>query len=297
LIQVLIWGFAYTAWSIMGRFGLVSLGHGAFFGVGAYIPSLLWNGYGLTPWVGIPVGVLLATLLALAIGYPCFRLRVVGHYFALVTMALSQVVLLSIIAARDFTGGSLGMTPVADPGWYALQLADKRVFYLLALCGWLIGLAVWRWIDHGMSRNAMDAIAEDEMAAAAMGVNALREKLRVTLVSAALTAFAGALFIQYLQYLNPEIVAGIAVSLQIVFAAIIGGMYVLLGPTIGAVLTITLTESLRVYFGTTFIGAANTIYGALLVLSIIFMPQGILGRVRRRRVAALLPPRTAPMQQ
>src|SRR5262249_56735716 len=101
IIQVLLWAFVYTAWSLMGRFGLVSLGHGAFMGVGAYVPALLWNYYGVTPWLGIPLAVALSVLLALVIGYPCFRLRVVGHYFALVTLALGQVVMLSIVAARD----------------------------------------------------------------------------------------------------------------------------------------------------------------------------------------------------
>jgi branched-chain amino acid transport system permease protein len=98
LIQILLWGFVYTAWSVMGRFGFVSLGHGAFMGVGAYVPALLWNYFGLTPWIGIPLGVGLSVLLGLIIGYPCFRLKVVGHYFALVTLALSQVVMLSIVA-------------------------------------------------------------------------------------------------------------------------------------------------------------------------------------------------------
>ena len=90
LIQILLWGFVYTAWSVMGRFGFVSLGHGAFMGVGAYVPALLWNYFGLTPWIGIPLGVGLSILLGLVIGYPCFRLKVVGHYFALVTLALSH---------------------------------------------------------------------------------------------------------------------------------------------------------------------------------------------------------------
>jgi branched-chain amino acid transport system permease protein len=110
-IQILLWGFIYTAWSLMGKFGLVSLGHGAFLGIGAYIPALLWNTQGVPPWLGIPLAIVLAVLLGLVIGYPCFRLRVVDHYFALVTLALSQVVLLTIVAARDITGGSLGMTP------------------------------------------------------------------------------------------------------------------------------------------------------------------------------------------
>ena len=98
LIQILLWGFIYTAWSMMGRFGLVSLGHGAFMGIGAYVPALLWNYFDVTPWLGIPLGIALSALLGLIIGYPCFRLKVVGHYFALVTLALGQVVLLSIVA-------------------------------------------------------------------------------------------------------------------------------------------------------------------------------------------------------
>jgi branched-chain amino acid transport system permease protein len=293
LIQILLWGFIYTAWSMMGRFGFVSLGHGAFMGVGAYVPALLWNYYDVTPWLGMPAGMALAVLLALVIGYPCFRFRVIGHYFALVTLALSEVVLRSVTAGRDVTGGSLGMTyKLAGYSWYALQFPDKRYFYAIALVVWLAGLAVWRWIDRGISREALEAISEDEEAAAALGIDVMREKLRVTVISAALTSLGGSLFAQYLAYLNPETVSGIAVSLQIVFAAIAGGMYAMLGPTVGALLTIALNEGLRVSFGTNFIGAANTIYGILLVLFIIFMPRGIMGliatlRAPRRRTGAV----------
>jgi len=278
---------------MMGRFGFVSLGHGAFMGAGAYVPALLWNYYGVTPWLGIPLGVALSVLLGLIIGYPSFRLRVVGHYFALVTLALSQVVMLSIVAARDVTGGSLGFTPkAAGHSWYALQFPEKSYFYAIALMLWLVGLAVWRVIDRGISREALDAISEDEEAAAAIGIDVMREKLRVTLISAALTALGGAIYGQYLMYLNPETVSGIAVSLQIVFAAIVGGMYTALGPTVGGLLTISLNEGLRVAFGTNFIGAANTIYGILLILCIIFMPRGILGTLQGLRA---LRPRTKPM--
>jgi branched-chain amino acid transport system permease protein len=293
LIQILLWGFIYTAWSMMGRFGFVSLGHGAFMGVGAYVPALLWNYYDVTPWLGMPAGMALSVLLALVIGYPCFRFRVIGHYFALVTLALSEVVLRSVTAGRDITGGSLGMTyKLAGHSWYALQFPDKRYFYAIALVAWLAGLAVWRWIDRGISREALEAISEDEEAAAALGIDVMGEKLRVTVISAALTSLGGSLFAQYLAYLNPETVSGIAVSLQIVFAAIAGGMYAMLGPTVGALLTIALNEGLRVSFGTNFIGAANTIYGILLVLFIIFMPRGIMGliatlRAPRRRAAAV----------
>ena len=293
LIQILLWGFIYTAWSMMGRFGLVSLGHGAFMGVGAYVPALLWNYFDVTPWLGIPLGIGLSALLGLIIGYPCFRLKVVGHYFALVTLALGQVVLLSIVAARDITGGSLGMTPRSiGHSWYALQFPDKIYFYAIALLVWLLGLLVWRWIDRGIGREALEAISDDEEAAAAIGIDVTREKLRVTVISAALTALGGAVFGQYLMYLNPETVSGIGVSLQIVFAAIAGGMYAMLGPTVGSLLTIALTEGLRVWFGANFVGAANSIYGILLILFVIFMPRGILGwleAARRPRAGAAAP--------
>ena len=281
LIQILLWGFIYTAWSIMGRFGFVSLGHGAFVGVGAYVPALLWNYESVTPWIGIPLGVLLSVLLGLVIGYPCFRLKVVGHYFALVTLALGQVVMLSVVAARDITGGSLGFTPrAAGHSWYALQFPEKGYFYAIALALWLGGLAVWHLVDRGIGREALDAISEDEEAAAAVGIDVMREKLRVTVISAALTALGGAMLGHYLMYLNPETLSGIGVSLQIVFAAIIGGTYTMLGPTVGSWLTISLNEGLRVAFGTNFIGAANNIYGILLILAIIFMPRGIVGTLQ-----------------
>src|SRR5262249_9777515 len=93
LIIILIWSFAYTSWSVMGRFGLVSLGHGGFMGVGAYATALLWNRASVTPWIGTPLALLAAGALALLVAYPCFRYRIIGHYFALVTLALSGIVL------------------------------------------------------------------------------------------------------------------------------------------------------------------------------------------------------------
>ncbi|GIX47465.1 MAG: branched-chain amino acid ABC transporter permease [Candidatus Tectimicrobiota bacterium] len=299
LILVLLWGSIYTAWSLMGKYGFVSLGHGAFLGVAVYTVTLLWNYLHLTPWLGMPIALGLCVVLAVLIGYPCFRLRVVGHYFALVTLALGEVVRLTIIAARDYTGGSLGITParVQPPtpvSWYALQFADRDYFYFLALALWLLTLGVWRWVSRSMSDSALNAISEDEVAAASLGIHVTGEKLRITLISAVMTGLGGILFAQYNMYLNPETLAGVGVSLEIVFAAIAGGMYVALGPTVGALLTISLREYLRVLFGTQFIGAANTIYGILLIIFIIFMPQGILGTLLawwRRRFG------TAPQPQ
>lgn len=280
LITILIWGFIYTSWSIMGRFGLVSLGHGAFLGIGAYTVTMLWNDIGLSPWLGLPIGLGLSAVVAVVIGYPCFRFRIVGHYFALVTLALSEVVRLTIVALRDNTGGSLGMTPrSADSAnsLYALQFADKETFFYIALVVWLFGLWVWKKVDRSMSRYALEAISEEEDAAASVGINVTRTKLTITVLSAVLTALGGVLYAQYQLYINPETVSGIAISLQIVFAVIAGGMYVQLGPTVGAVFTLMLAESLRIMVGHDVHGLDGTIYGLLLVLFIIFMPKGILG--------------------
>ena len=279
LVLILIWSFAYTSWSMMGRFGLVSLGHGGFMGVGAYVTALLWNHLGVSPWIGIPAAMLCAGVLALIVAYPCFRFRITGHYFALVTLALSGIVLQIIIATRDYTGGSLGYTPERTKGSHivALQFDDKVVWYLIALGIWAGGLAIWYWIDRSMSRYAMEAISEDEDAAAAAGVNVTAEKLRITVISAVMTAMAGALYGQYQMFISPDTVSGIAVSLQMVFAAVVGGIYVALGPTVGAIITILLAEVLRIGFGTKAVGWDNLVYGVLLVLFIIFLPKGILG--------------------
>jgi branched-chain amino acid transport system permease protein len=283
MVLILIWSFAYTSWSMMGRFGLVSLGHGGFMGVGAYVTALLWNYLGLSPWIGIPFALVTAGALALIVGYPCFRFRITGHYFVLVTLALSGIVLQVITATRDYTGGSLGYTPARAAGSgvfsriVALQFDDKATWYLVALFVWLVGLLIWRLVDRSMIRYALEAISEDEDAAAAAGVNVTAEKLKITLISALMTAFAGAIYCQYQMFISPDTVSGIAVSLQMVFAAIVGGLYVALGPTVGAIITILLAETLRISFGTGAVGWDNLIYGLLLVLFIIFLPQGILG--------------------
>ena len=284
-ITIMLWSFIYTSWSIMGRFGLVSFGHGAFLGIGAYVTTMLWNHFGVTPWLGIPLAVLLALIVAVLIGYPCFRFRITGHYFALVTLALTEVVRLIIVALRDVTGGSLGVTPnIALAGGQsfslvAIQFAHKEVFFYIAFAFWLFGLYVWRRIDCSMMRYAMEAISQEEDASESVGIKVTRTKLLITMISAALTALGGALYGQYQLYINPDTVSGVALSLQIVFAVIAGGMFVQLGPTVGAVFTLLLAEGLRVAVGHEVHGLDSTIYGLMLVLFIIYMPNGILGKV------------------
>jgi len=282
LVLCLLWGFVYTSWAIMGRLGMVSLGHGGFFGIGAYGVVMGWNHFGLSPWLGLPIVLMSTAIVAFLIGYPCFRLKIVGHYFALVTLALSEIVRMIIVALRDQTGGSLGATPttaLADTSWsiLALQFSSKLVWFYIVLAVWLIGLWVWTRVDRSMARLALEAISQEEDAAASIGVNVTRVKLAVTMISALLTCIGGVLYAQYQLYINPETVSGIGISLQMVFGAIAGGLYVRLGPTVGAVFTLLLAEGLRLALGHQIHGLDTTIYGLLLVLFIIFMPKGILG--------------------
>lgn len=283
MVMALLWSFIYTSWSIMGRLGLVSFGHGAFLGIGAYTVVLLWNHWGISPWLGTVVAVVLSLLVALLVGLPCFRFKIVGHYFALVTLALSEVTRLVIVGLRDHTGGSLGLTPKpaltdgATSNLAALQFEDKTVWFYAVLVLWLLALWVWHRVDGSMNRLALEAISEEEDAAASIGIDVTRAKLTVTLISAAMTCIGGVLYAQYQLYINPETVSGIGISLQMVFGVIAGGLFVVLGPTMGAVFLLLLSESLRVLIGNKVLGVDTSIYGLLLVLFIIYMPKGILG--------------------
>jgi branched-chain amino acid transport system permease protein len=307
VIMCLLWGYVYTSWSIMGRLGLVSLGHGAFLGIGAYAVVMLWNHFGLSPWIGALVGIAVSALVAVVIGLPCFRFKIVGHYFALVTLALSEVTRLVIVALRDQTGGSLGATPntalAQGNTWSfaALQFSDKVVWFYAILGFWLAGLWIWARVDRSMTRLALEAISQEEDAAASIGINVTRSKLFVTLISAMMTSVGGVLYAQYQLYINPETVSGIGISLQMVFGAIAGGMFVMLGPTVGAVFTLLLAEGLRVALGDNFKSFPAldvAIYGLLLVLFIVYMPKGILGaaleRLGRRKSGAAPTPAPAP---
>ena len=221
----------------MGRLGLVSFGHGAFMGIGAYTVVMLWNHFGLSPWFGALAALAFTAVVALVIGYPCFRFKIVGHYFALVTLALSEVARLIIVALRDQTGGSLGATPNGALHEGATIVARRAAVLVRRRCGssivfafWLGGLWVWRAVDRSMGALALQAISEEEEAAASIGIHVTRAKLRITIISALMTCVGGILYAQYQLYVNPDTVSGIAISLQMVFGVIAGGMFVMLGP-------------------------------------------------------------------
>jgi branched-chain amino acid transport system permease protein len=279
---IFIWAFITTAWSYMGRFGLVSLGHGAFLGLGAYTSGLLFNFYGLSPWIGMLLGGVVAVLFAMLIGYACFRFGVIGDYFALVTLALGEVVALTIIAFRDITGGSLGFT-LKSKGTSLLyfQSEHKIHFYYISVAFLIVALLVWKWIDRSKMQKALRAIGEDEIAASTLGVGIIRYKMIITMISAFMTALGAVLYVQFNNlYLNPHTLAGVPPSLEIAFKAILGGMFSLWGPTVGTALIVSLEEYFRVAYGSTFVGFSQIIYGLALVLLIIFLPKGIYGTVQ-----------------
>jgi branched-chain amino acid transport system permease protein len=200
---------------------------------------------------------------------------------------------LCIVGLRDYTGGSLGTQPARYGGGlslYAVQFEpDRMLAYYIVFALWAVGLYIWWRVDRGMDRYALDAASQDEDAAASVGIDVTREKLKITAISAAMCAVGGAIYAQYQMYIGPDTIAGLGVSLNIVFAVIAGGMWVMLGPTVGAVFTQVLTEVLRVtiqssaplqkIFGSAVLALDTMIYGLLLILFIIYMPKGILGTI------------------
>lgn len=275
---IFIWAFIATAWSYMGRFELVSLGHGAFLGIGAYTAGMLFNHYGISPWLGMILGAGLAVGLAAVIGSACFRFGVIGDYFALLTLALGEVVALLLVAFRDYTGGSLGFTlKRVEPSLWMMKFTEKVSFYYLSLAFLIGALIIWKLIDRSRMQKALRAIGEDEIAASTLGVRIVGYKLKIYMISAAVTAVGGVLYGWFVSYMNPHTLSGVAPSLDIAFKSILGGMFSFLGPTVGSALIVVLEEYIRVAYGAKFVGMSQVAYGLALVLLIMFLPKGIFG--------------------
>ncbi len=281
---IFLWGLIASAWSYMGRFGLVSLGNGAFMGIGAYISVLLFNNLHISPWVGMVVGGVAAVLIAGILGFACFRSGVVGDYFGLVTLALAEITALAIVALRTWTEGELG-TSVKSIGaasiWY-LQSDQKIFFYYLSFFFMIIGLYIWKKIDNSNMKRALAAISEDETAAASLGIDVVRYKMQITMISAFVTAIGGSLYAQYITYINPHTVSGVGISLSIPFKAIIGGMFTMLGPAIGSAIIVSLEEFFRIVVGAKFVAMSQIIFGLALIFLIIFLPKGLYGTLKRK---------------
>ena len=284
LILILLWGAASSAWNIAGGYaGQVSLGHAAFFGIGAYAAALLGTRWGVSPWVGLLVGALLSTGAGLAIGYLSNRLR--GPYFVLATIAFSQVLLIVVSRWRGFTAGSEGIPVPFRPGFWTLGIADKRVWVYLIL-GLGVGIyLVQRWLERSRRGYQLAAVREDEDAALSLGVAARRLKVAAIAGSAALTAVCGALWAPYVGFVDPFYVFSVDLSVRFALCAIIGGLGTALGPFLGSVLIITLETYLRARFGGVgagLVGIYLIIYGCALIAVVRFAPRGLVGWLAER---------------
>jgi branched-chain amino acid transport system permease protein len=227
-------------------------------------------------WLGL-FGVAIA---AGVIGYTCFRFGLIGHYFAVTTLVITELVTLVIIAFRDITGGRLGLSvkPLGTAPLY-FQFESKVPFYFAALALLLLSLYIWRKIDQSKAQKALAAIGEDEAAASSIGINVVKYKTGVAVISAIVAGMGGIVYSQYLMYLNPITMVNIGASLVFVFMGILGGMFTLWGPMVGAILMTGLQEYIRIAYGTVLMSWAWVGYGCIIVVMIIFLPKGLYGTV------------------
>jgi branched-chain amino acid transport system permease protein len=297
VVLILLWGSTAAAWNIAGGYaGQISLGHSAFFGLGAYGAAVLGTRWGLSPWIGLLAGALSATIIGLVIGYLSNRLR--GPYFVLATIAVSQVLLLGASRWRGFTSGSEGIPVPFRAGFWTLGIADKRVWVWIILALGVVVYAVQIYLERSRRGFQLAAVREDEDAALSLGVPARWLKVAAIAVSAALTAASGALWAQYVGFVDPIYVFSVDVSIRFALAAIIGGLGTALGPYLGALLVTTVETYLRAQFGgigAGFVGIYLILYGVALILMVRFAPQGIVGWFRERwRRRAPVPAPSAP---
>ena len=279
-ITVLLWTLLGVSWNLLGGFaGQVSFGHATFFGVGAYATMILYLRLGLAPWYGMALGGAAAVLVSLPIGLICFRLR--GPYFSLSTLAVAEIVRLIALNWDALTNGPVGLLITALPpvrlGGRALDWESKAPFYfIIAALAALAMLATWR-LSRARLGAYLLAIREDEDAAESVGIDTVRAKVLTLALSAFFTGLAGGFYGLYFRYVDPDAVFPIALSVEMVFIAVVGGLATVIGPVVGAVFLTTLGELFRERFQVGHL----IFYGLFMMLAIRYLPEGIWGGVRR----------------
>ena len=279
-ITVLLWTLLGVSWNLLGGFaGQVSFGHATFFGVGAYATMILYLRLGLAPWYGMALGGAAAVLVSLPIGLICFRLR--GPYFSLSTLAVAEIVRLIALNWDALTNGPVGLLITALPpvrlGGRVLDWESKAPFYfIIAALAALAMLATWR-LSRARLGAYLLAIREDEDAAESVGIDTVRAKVLTLALSAFFTGLAGGFYGFYFRYVDPDAVFPIALSVEMVFIAVVGGLATVIGPVIGAVFLTTLGELFRERFQVGHL----IFYGLFMMLAIRYLPEGIWGGVRR----------------
>jgi branched-chain amino acid transport system permease protein len=276
-IRVLLFGFIGVAWNLMGGYAKqLSLGHAAYFGLGAYTSTILEIKFGISPWIGMFAGGVVAMLASLPIGALCFRLR--GPYFAIATIATAQVLMLLFLKFRDFAWGAEGTTiPNLGSDPLMMQFDAKAAYYYIALALLAAGLAITYRIERSWMGYYLVAIGEDEDAAEAIGVNVLKIKRDIYLISAFLTALAGTFYIQYIYFIDPNTAFSFNISVEAALVSIVGGIGTLWGPVIGTALLEGASALLQSWLGGSLGGVQLTVYSLILIVVILWRPTGLLG--------------------
>ena len=278
-VMTCLWAALSGAWNLMAGYGgLVSLGQSAFFGVGAYSTAIVYTRYGISPWFGLIVGILVTTGLAVVISWPCFRLR--GAFFSLATLVFP--IAMEIVASNwsDLTRGSSGIAIPFRPGLDTFTFSSRWVYLAVAFALMLMVYGITRWMHRGKLGLYLIAVRDDEATAASMGIGTVKVKLIVSMMSAALTAAGGFFYAQYILFLDPSSVFSINISVQIALLSIIGGLGTPLGPIVGSLVMTPLDGVLSQFFGG---GPRLLIYGVALLAAVLLTPKGIVGTVKARR--------------
>ncbi len=277
MVGALIVALAAQGWNLLGGFGgQLSFGHAAFYGTGAYVTALLQQRYGVNAWAGAALGVAAGALVGAVVGFLSFRAGLRGSYFALVTLAFAEV--LRILAnAAPVTGGAAGLLVRLDVRASNFQFASRATFFYVAL-GCVAAALLLTWaIGRSRFGAQLAAVRENEEAARALGIDAFATKLRAITVSAAITAAAGVLYVQYYLYIDSNLAYGAGVSVAALLAPVVGGVGTVLGPVIGAVALEGLGQLTRLAAGPV-PGIDQMLFGLMLVAAIAFMPGGLVGR-------------------
>src|SRR5438309_2672679 len=246
LVLILLWGALSAAWNVAGGYaGQVSIGHASFFGLGAYSAALMVTRFSKSPWLGMILGVVVSIGAGLVIGFLSNRLK--GPYFALSTIALSQVLLIAVSRWRGFTAGGEGIPVPFRPGFATLGLGHVGWVYM-ALSVALVCFAVELYLERSRVGYQLAGVREDEDAAEALGIPTRKLKVGAVALSAALTSVCGSLWAQYVGFVDPTYVFSVDLSVRFALNTIIGGMGTALGPFLGSLLITSLETYLRATF-------------------------------------------------
>jgi branched-chain amino acid transport system permease protein len=278
-IMIFFYIFLALGWNVVGGFaGQLSLGHTVFYGIGAYTSTLLFINLGISPWLGMLAGGILATLTSVVIGVPCFRLH--GPFFAMSTLALGEVFRILATYWRDLTQGTMGITIPVKFGWGNFIFEEKAAYYYVILAFTGVALGISHWVHRSRFGSNLVALREDEEAAESLGINVPRNKLWAMMISAFLVALGGTFSAQYILFIDPDAEFSVGLSLMIAIFPILGGIGTVWGPVIGAAVLVPLQEFLRAWLGSSLHGLHLFIYGGLLIIVVTFLPRGILDWVQ-----------------